>query len=172
MDLISHTIIGVFDMEFDAIAAVDELLNHGFTRHNIHISDRSNTNRSFLSHEDDDHEIRVSRFFKMLFSENINEADKYTKVALETAAVVVVYGHSAEEANKAAEILDNNRAINVDQWAAEMEEGNMPSDIDMEKKVAENRPQTSSEYNSRIIEWSTEESKMISEERLNESKIW
>lgn len=144
----SHVILRVFDSEFDALAAIDQLLSHGFERHNIHISDRDNTNRSLLAHEGDGHEGRVARFFKTLFHDNETEARKYTDIALESGAVIVAVAFSQAEANKAADILDNAGSMNP---AA----GNIAW------------------HKSRVVNWGSErQTAWEQEKRLNEAKIW
>jgi hypothetical protein len=195
MEAISHIVIGIFESEFDALAAVDELLSQGLTRHDIHLSDRGNTNRSLLAHKDDNHESRVARFFKTVFSENDDEARKYTRVALESGSVVTAYAHSSAGADKAATILDKNGALDADEFAAQFNDspqttgGNkggkttFPNATEFAEPLPpvrgisydENQMDLetrSLQHRSRIIEWKGNGRERPREEQLNETKFW
>lgn len=194
MGSISHIIIGIFESEFDALAAVDELLSHGFARHDIHLSDRSNTNRSLLAHEDDDHEKRVVRFFKTVFSDNDEEAQKYARVALESGSVITVYAHSNGEANTVADMLDERGALDVDECAAQLNslqpkksgldtfekfdalnnaDNTIPPVTGMIYEDSTEVVQTDrSGHKSRIIACEGKASQRLREDVLNETKFW
>ncbi|MDQ2719782.1 MAG: DUF2382 domain-containing protein [Bacteroidota bacterium] len=70
---------------------------------------------------DDDEGIgaKVSKFFKNLFGDDDNAADRYSHVANKTGNLVTVHATSDEEANRASDILDENGAINIDDSAEE-----------------------------------------------------
>jgi hypothetical protein len=123
----SHTVIGIFDSDFDSQDAVDELINNGFSRKDIDVDNRRNVNGPSLNDESDTtydenyhkrRESGLTRFFKTIFGDKDDDADKYSKVAIEGGAVVTVYAHSVEEAARAAEILDNKGAVDVDERAS------------------------------------------------------
>ena len=63
---------------------------------------------------------KVSRFFRNLFgSDDDEQARRYSHVANKTGCLVTVYAQSSDEAERAADILDEYGAINVDESARE-----------------------------------------------------
>lgn len=62
---------------------------------------------------------KVSKFFKNLFGNDDDQAGRYTHVANRTGSVVTVYADTKDEAEKAADILDEYGAVDVDERAAE-----------------------------------------------------
>lgn len=114
-----QTVVGLFDKSSDAQKAVEQLLNSGFSNDSVDISagalnSGTNTTSSLSS---DDNESGVSKFFKNLFGNS--DADKYTKVASRSNSIVTVITQSDDEAERAADILDENGAVNVDEKANE-----------------------------------------------------
>lgn len=71
------------------------------------LSDSSNSNRS------DQEESGISRFFKNLFGSDDDDSDRYSRVA-SGGAVVTVHARSADEAEQAADLLDEYGAVDVD----------------------------------------------------------
>jgi len=116
------TVIAIFNYSADAQEAVNRLINEGLTRDNIDVSyntaneTQENEKYGGASYKQDDNESGISRFFKSLFGNN-DEADVYTKVAGKNSSIVTVYAKSDEEAEHAAEILDDAGAIDVDDEA-------------------------------------------------------
>ncbi|RYF98332.1 MAG: DUF2382 domain-containing protein, partial [Chitinophagaceae bacterium] len=102
---------------------VEALESKGFSSSNIDISNRSanDTSTSTTSHSDsDEHESGIERFFKNLFGDNDHDdRDKYSRVARESDCIVTVHAQSADEAERAADILDDNGAVNVDERASQ-----------------------------------------------------
>jgi stress response protein YsnF len=66
---------------------------------------------------DDNDDNAVVHFFKSLFSDNDDEADRYSNVARNSRCMVTVHAGSGDEAERAADILDNCGAIDVDERA-------------------------------------------------------
>jgi len=60
----------------------------------------------------------ISRFFSNLFG-NDDEATTYSGVANKSGSIVTVHAQSAEEAEQAADILDDNGAIDVNERASQ-----------------------------------------------------
>jgi len=86
-------------------------------------SDYDNDRRTRSSSNDDEHESGISRFFKNLFGgddddDDNGDADKFTRVANRSEAIITVHAQSKDEAERAADILDDNGAIDVDKHAA------------------------------------------------------
>jgi len=101
-----QTVIGIFDNGFDAQNAITQLKNSGFGNDDIDISTKDN-------HENNDHEGEISSFFGNLFSDH-DEASRYTDLA-KKGSVVTVHTSSADEANRAAKILDQHGAKGFDE---------------------------------------------------------
>jgi stress response protein YsnF len=115
--IMEQTVIALFGNSNDATQAGDELVNNGFQRTNIDISntvrDAEYENSSSGSRE----RSGVGRFFSSLFGED--EADKYTRVAEKNGCVITVHAQSMEDAQRAADILDGYGAIDVNEKASE-----------------------------------------------------
>jgi len=79
-------------------------------------SGSSNYSNSSTEHEGIGHSI--SRFFSNLFG-NDDEANTYSGVANKSGSIVTVHAQSAEEAEQAADILDDNGAIDVNERASQ-----------------------------------------------------
>jgi hypothetical protein len=140
----SHAVIGIFDSDFDAQDAVDELINNGFARKDIDVNNRRNVNGPSLNDDRDNmadthneyykkRESGLTRFFKTIFGDKHEDSEKYSKVALEGGAVVSVYTHSVEEAGRAADILDNKGAVDVNERASKY--GYTPASTTVDKGV-------------------------------------
>jgi len=70
------------------------------------------------AYDEDKHESGISRFFKNLFGDD-DDADKFTRIARSSEAIVTVHAQSKDEAERAADILDDNGAIDVDKRASD-----------------------------------------------------
>jgi len=127
----AQTVIGFFDDAADAQRAVQQLVSNGFDRDHIDISsgNRSNTvSTSGDTREHHDHENGISRFFKNLFGDNDDEADRYSRVGMRSNSIVTVHAQSSDEAERAADLLDDYGAINVNERASEYDTTNTSSD--------------------------------------------
>jgi uncharacterized protein (TIGR02271 family) len=113
----AQTVIGIFDNESEARRAVDNLVDRGFTRNSIDIADRSSTSGDYSNrkHEDDD---SIGGFFRSLFGSDNDDSRKYSTVA-SRSCVVTVHAQSSDEAERAAEILDEYGAVDVDERASQ-----------------------------------------------------
>ncbi|MCW3079965.1 YsnF/AvaK domain-containing protein [Segetibacter sp.] len=118
----AQTVVGMFDNSSDAQQAVQKLVSEGISRDRIDISNNtsgSHSSHSSTSNSSDDHESGVSKFFKNLFGNDDDDADKYSHVASRSECIVTVHTQSEDEADRAADILDDNGAVNVDERASE-----------------------------------------------------
>jgi stress response protein YsnF len=61
----------------------------------------------------------IGRFFNDLFGDDEDEATRYTTVAQRSCSIVTVHCDSRENAERAAEILDDAGAVDVDERAAQ-----------------------------------------------------
>jgi stress response protein YsnF len=104
----NKTVVAIFNSAGEAQDAADHLSARGFSRDHIDVFSGRNS-----TVEEDDGESGISRFFKNLFSSDDDKRERYSKVA-KRGYVVTVYADSEEEAEQAAELLDNYGAIDVD----------------------------------------------------------
>jgi uncharacterized protein (TIGR02271 family) len=111
----AQTVIGIFDSSSDAQNAVQQLVSSGISRSSIDISDRSTsgTSDSYDNDQDDD---SIGGFFRSLFGNDDHDANKYSQVA-RRGCTVTVHAQSAEEAARAADLLDDYGAVDVDERA-------------------------------------------------------
>lgn len=117
----SKTVVGIFDSAKEAANAVGRLTNSGFDRglidltvnnENTFESTAGNVSKESLSE-------RIGRFFKTLFDDE-EETAKYSGVARKGGAVISVLAISANEAERAADILDECGAVDVDERAKDI----------------------------------------------------
>lgn len=120
----AQTVIGMFESSSKAQKAVEELVEAGVTRSNIDVSSGSNSGSSYassgVSGSTDSNESGISKFFKSLFGDSDDDANKYTTVASRAQSIVTVHAKSKDEAETAADILDDNGAVDVDEHATSM----------------------------------------------------
>jgi len=115
----AQTVIGIFDSVSEAQNAVQQLINTGFARNHIDISSQSGASYS-TNYADRDRSVTIDRrdndesvgdsigdFFKNLFGndDNHEEVRSYSEVA-RRGSVVTVHAQSSDEAERAADILD------------------------------------------------------------------
>ncbi len=126
----AQTVIGIFDSPSEAQTAVTQLTNSGFTRSDIDIASRntstgtgSTTTDTTYQEEDTD---SIGDFFKSLFGadddENYSNSRRYSEVA-KRGTVVTVHAKSSEEASRAADILDQYGAVDIDERASQYSSG-------------------------------------------------
>jgi stress response protein YsnF len=119
--IMAQTVIGIFDNRNNAEQAVERLVAQGYGREEIDISMHSNE-RSYGSGSGSDTSDsssgegfgdKISRFFSNLFDDE-DESTRYTTIA-RSGTVVSVQTESSSMATRAAEILDECGAIDVDE---------------------------------------------------------
>lgn len=104
-----QTVVGVFDYTNAAQTAIEYLLANDFKRNQIDISSKALDEEFGFSKNDD---TSLTNWFKSVFG-NENDAKTYTDIA-KTRCVVTVHTESIEQAERAAEILDNHGALEVE----------------------------------------------------------
>jgi len=114
----AQTVIGMFDNESQAQRAVEQLMDRGFTRDNIDLATRhtgtTTDSTSTTTRRDDDNDNfgdSISNFFSSLFGGD--DSDRYTEMARRGGTVVTVHARSPEEAERAADILDDYGAVDI-----------------------------------------------------------
>lgn len=121
----AQTVIGMFDNETEARQAVEQLVSKGFTQTDIDLSTQNITGTqpetsTYRTQEDEEEGLgdSISNFFGSLFGSN-DEADRYSEVARRLKALVTVHTQSADEAERAADILDDAGAVDVNERASQ-----------------------------------------------------
>jgi stress response protein YsnF len=114
----AQTVIGLFENESDARRAAEQLEQSGISRSSVDIG-RSGayTQQQGVSSERES-ENGITRFFKNLFGDD-DDADRYSRVSSSgDYCIVTVHARTQEEAERAADLLDDAGAINVDEQDA------------------------------------------------------
>lgn len=126
----SQTVIGIFDNATQAQNAVQQLLNNGFSHDYIDVSSRGTTDTGTVSdstysgssqHSDSDFGDKVSRFFSNLFDAD-DDRNNYAEVG-RRGSVVTVHAQTAQEAERAADLLDQYGAVDVNERAQQYRSG-------------------------------------------------
>ena len=114
----AQTVIGIFKSSTEAQNAKQHLLNNGFSYDRIDVAAQSESAYSDdrSSERDQDFGDRISNFFRNLFSDE-DEVSRYSTAA-SRGTVVTVHAQTREEAEAAADILDDYGAVDVDDYAA------------------------------------------------------
>jgi uncharacterized protein (TIGR02271 family) len=127
----THTVVGLFSSRSDAQTAMQELVQAGFIQDNIDLSNRrlsqtdtnytgtdyTNTSTTTTSTTTTDNEgvfDKIGNFFNSLFDDETT-ARTYQNAAYDAEAILTVHADSDERARQAAEILDRNGAMDVDE---------------------------------------------------------
>jgi uncharacterized protein (TIGR02271 family) len=119
----AHTVVGFFDEASEAQQAVSELVEFGIERNQIDVSggQSGSTDSSVAYNSDDRGEKKsgIAKFFSSLFGDDNDDARKYSSVGENTNTIVTVHASTEEEAEEAADILDDSGAFNVDERASQ-----------------------------------------------------
>ena len=121
----SQTVVGIFNNAVDAEKAVDDLLSQGFTRDRIDIADQTAGYTDADRDRDDD---GISGFFSSLFGDS-DDTRRHTEAA-KAGTVVTVHAQSREEAERAADILDDYGTIDVNERAGAYQDTSTTTDRD------------------------------------------
>ncbi|SKC03710.1 YsnF/AvaK domain-containing protein [Dyadobacter psychrophilus] len=116
----ANTVIGIFENANDAQQAQSHLLANGFAASDIDIttssSYNSDTTTSTVNRDDDDFGDRIGNFFKDLFDGDEDETRRYSHAG-RRGTIVTVHAADAEQAEIAADILDQYGAVDVNETA-------------------------------------------------------
>lgn len=145
----AQTVIGFFDDASEAQNAIQKLQSRGISQDRIDMSrgssgaDRGGTSNAATSDlnpvsgstRDDNSVSRTSDgrtvdqegrntnaitdFFNSLFGGHKDEADRFSKVASASNIIITVHALSDEEAEAAADIMDDSGAVDVDERASQ-----------------------------------------------------
>lgn len=111
----SHTVVGVFDTSSEAQTALQTLVKSGISRDRIDIAPQTSSDTTRSGDRED--EDSISSFFSNLFGSDDDRSKRYSTHA-RSGAIVTVHASSAQEAERAADILDDNGAVNLDERPA------------------------------------------------------
>ncbi len=115
----THTVVGLFNNKTEAQTAMQDLVKNGFVRESIDLSNKraagAPTDAAAQTYETTGD--KVSNFFNSLFGADSPEARNYSNVAANTEGILTVQTDSKEKARQAAEILDRNGAVDVNERA-------------------------------------------------------
>lgn len=116
-----HTVVGFFDDAAEAQQAVNELVTFGIQRNQIDVSNgQLSGDNSVASAEGiGEKKSAIARFFNNLFGDDSDDAKKYSSVGESANTIVTVHVATEEEAEEAADILDDLGAFNVDERASQ-----------------------------------------------------
>ncbi len=131
----SHTVIGIFKTFTEASVARQHLENHGFNSGNIDVAESGYTAPHDGSRLEDEEHDTIGGFFRNLFGGKDDDEDILNRhiQAGTRGTVVTVHANSYDEAERAADILDEFGAVNVndnDDWDREPERMPLTGDFD------------------------------------------
>ncbi|MGB3780603.1 MAG: YsnF/AvaK domain-containing protein [Tunicatimonas sp.] len=168
----SHTVVGIFNNVVDAEKAVDHLLSNGFSRGHIDIADHTDRDGYTDEHRDRDSDS-IGGFFSSLFGGDSDDS-RYHAEAASKGSVVTVHAQSKDEAERAADILDDYGTIDANQRAgARTETANLDADakidvVEEELEVGKRKVDTGGvRVRSRIVERPVEESIRLRSEHVD-----
>lgn len=148
----NHTVVGLFEDNAQAQRAVERLQAIGFPAGNINVARRRDQGADVKTEPGENqewvgtskiHDNNLIRFFKSLFSDSDDDMpDRYSGVSNSGNAIVSVMTRSREEAERAADILDECGAINVDEQAASRRTGEADSRTAPAQPTATERERT------------------------------
>jgi stress response protein YsnF len=131
----AQTVVGFFDDAAEAQRAVEQLVSNGFDRSSIDVSSGAGRGTDTMStsgsrDNDGDRENGITRFFKNLFGDDDDEATRYSRVGLRSNSIVTVHARSSDEAERAADLLDDYGAVNVNERDADYSRTGTSGDYD------------------------------------------
>ncbi|MBC8054054.1 MAG: DUF2382 domain-containing protein [Sphingobacteriaceae bacterium] len=126
----SQTVIGIFENENEAQQAVQKLVNQGFNREDVDIASRNSSQATSDSTNNDDEGFgsSISNFFSSLFGSDDDRTSRYSEVA-KRGCTITVHARSESEAERAADILDEYGAVDIDEKASQYGSSNNDSSL-------------------------------------------
>ena len=106
----AQTVIGIFDKVTEAEQALNQLLEQGFSRDQVDIADHTAQGNTAAADDDDS----IGGFFSSLFGSDSDDSRHHTDAA-KAGTVVTVHATTREEAERAADILDDHGTVNVNE---------------------------------------------------------
>ncbi|MGI8636981.1 MAG: YsnF/AvaK domain-containing protein [Segetibacter sp.] len=174
----TKTVVGLFNKSSEAKQAVQELLSKGFNDGNVDISANhtAEISNNYRSSADTEEENGFTKFFKNLFGDDEDNVERYSSAAARAASIVTVHAQSDDEAERAADILDDNGASDVDNNPGnEMYDNNMNRDANQSVNIIEENLEVGKRnvetggkrLRSRIVERPVQEELRLREENVS-----
>lgn len=116
----SYTIVGMFPNNEDVDKVADQLNSAGFPKEDYNVSRYStsviddNNSKNYNYKEDE----KTSGFWNWLFGDNEDDRSKYSYAGTKSN-IVTVYTNDMDRAEKAREIMNDEGAINVNEFTKE-----------------------------------------------------
>ena len=123
----AQTVVGLFNSASEAQQAVQQLMTAGFIQSNVDVAaqDAQQAQQLAATSTTSGAEDGIGNFFSNLFGGSDNDdARAYTTATRGGRSVVTVHAASADEAERARDILDDNGAIDVHEGYAQGSYGN------------------------------------------------
>lgn len=149
----AQTVIGLFENETSARQAAERLEAAGISRGRVDVAQSSSYTQS--KSRDNENENGITRFFKNLFGDDNDEADRYSRLSSSgNYSVVTVHAQSDDEAERAADLLDEYGAVDVDERSAQYnnERQGISSDRSRDNDATINRVQEELQVGKREVE--------------------
>lgn len=115
----SSTVVGIFEYTSEAQEAQKYLLANGFSSDNVDIKTSGTTGTTGVDYaadapRKDESSDGIGNFFRNLFGDDDDDLDRYTEAG-RRGTILTVHARTADEAEKAARILDNYGAVDIDE---------------------------------------------------------
>jgi uncharacterized protein (TIGR02271 family) len=171
IEIMSQTVIGIFENTNEAQEAKAYLEANGFSRENVDIStsggaEYGNTNGT---NQEEGFGDKISSFFSSLFDDE-DEAEMHTAAASK-GTTVTVHTLTEDETLQAVQILDNHGAVDVNEYSEKVRTAGENGKIEVineELQVGKREVETGGvRLRSRIVERPVEESIRLREEHVS-----
>jgi stress response protein YsnF len=119
----AQTVVGLFEQQDAAQKAVERLMGKGISRDQVDLSMGTiESTDAKVSNDRDGHKADgVTGFFNSLFGVDSDDAKRYSTVARDKrCAIVTVHARSSEQAEHAADLLDDCGAMDVSEHGREV----------------------------------------------------
>ncbi len=117
----SYTVVGMFPTNEEADKASAKLDNAGFGKQDYQIS-RYTTTGEYTEGSEYDEDENTSGFWNWLFGDDENERKKYSYAGTRSN-ILTVYTNTADRAEKARDIMNENGALNVNDFTRDRYSG-------------------------------------------------
>jgi uncharacterized protein (TIGR02271 family) len=119
----AKTVVGFFDEAEDAQKAMQRLQQVGISQNSIDFTSGGagaygSTSTNVSTNDRQEEGNAITRFFNSLFGDDSDDARKYSRVGSNSNYIITVHASSDDEAEQAADIMDDCGAIDVDERAS------------------------------------------------------
>jgi hypothetical protein len=122
----AYTVIGVYDTEARAEAALNELLSQGFAKPKLHLGliedtpvGRQAALRALDQSDDQSmHRLTLPEFFRTLFGQQDNRGDVYLEAVRRGSYVLTANADNDQEADQAMDVMARHHPLNIDEYSS------------------------------------------------------